>query len=232
MNKTFNGLFMSKDNLKNSPVTAFDKARKEWFERYGSAVVGSNRMFFVSVVLSIACVSMGLVILNMMPLKTVTPYIVKVNGDGMVTATPVQMASYQPGEAEKKYFLSEWATKLLILDRFLTNKNLLEAYDKVRDKAMNEFADYVAKNKPAEALKLDSLLTRGVKIRSVSFIGDGAALVRVVTETRAGTGQAYTVKNLILTVHYSIVPPKTEEEIFNNPIGLFITHFDLSEDLN
>lgn len=223
---------MSKDSLNNAPVTAFEQSRKKWFELYGSAVVGSNRMFLVSVALSVTCVALCLTIMSMMPLKTVVPYIVKVNGDGMVTTTPVEMVSYQPGEAEKKYFLSEWASKLLTLDRFLTQKNLLSAYERVREKATNEFADYVATQKPIEALKLDSLLTRGVKIRSVAFIGDGAALVRVVTETRAGKGQTYSRKNMILTVHYTLVPPKTEQEIFDNPIGMYITHFDLSEDLN
>jgi len=223
---------MRKETPTTANVNAFEKARREWYEKYGSSIVGSNRMFIVAMAMCLTCVVMCFTILRMMPLKTVTPYIVKVNGDGMVAANPIEMVSYQPGEAEKKYFLSEWVSKLLVLDKFLTNKNLLEAYDRVRDKAMNEFAEYVSTNKPAEALKLDPLLTRGVKIRSVAFIGDGAALVRVVTETRTGSGQSYTRKNLILTMHFTLVPPKTEQEIFNNPIGLYVTHFDLSEDLN
>lgn len=223
---------MSKEKLRNAPVSAFEQARKDWFEKYGSSVVGSNRLFLGFIFVSIVAVSEAFTISSLFPLKTVTPYLVKVNGDGLVTSTPVEVVSFQPGEAEKKYFLSEWTSKLLTLDRYMTNQNLLDAYSRVREKAASEFAAYVAENKPAEALKLDGQLTRGVKIRSVAFIGDSAALVRVVTETRAGKGQTFTRKNLILTVHFTLVPPKTEQEIFSNPIGLFITHFDLSEDLN
>ena len=217
---------------KNSPLTAFEKARLVWFQLYGSAVVGSNRLFIVTLVVCITCIGQGIAIMSMLPLKTVVPYIVKVNNDGMVTSNPVEMSNYTPGDAEKKYFLSDWSVKLLTLDRYLTNKNLLDAYERVRDKATNEFADFVATNKPAEALKLDTQLTRGVKIRSVAFISEGAALVRLVTETRAGQGQSYIRKNMIITVHYTLVPPKTEQEIFSNPIGMYITHFSLSEDLN
>jgi type IV secretory pathway TrbF-like protein len=218
--------------MKNSPVTAFEKARIKWFEQYGSAVVGSNRMFFLAMSMVVAVVALCITIMMMMPLKTVQPYLVKVNADGMPTATPVAMESYRPGEAEKKYFLSDWAVKLLTLDRFLTNKNLLDAYARARDKAIPEFAEYVETNKPAEALRLDPNLTRIAKIRSVAFISDGAALVRAALETRSGKGQAITRKNVILTIHYSLIPPRTEQEIFDNPIGLYITHFALSEDLN
>lgn len=223
---------MKTEHPKNYPATAFEKARLTWYEQYGSAVVGSNRMFLLAVIMVVAVALLCITIMMMMPLKTVQPYLVKVNADGMAVATPVELATYRPGDAEKKYFLSDWAIKLLTLDRFLTNKNLLDAYDRVRDKAIPEFAEYVETNKPAEALRLDPNLTRVVKIRSVAFISDGAALVRAALETRSGKGNTFTRKNVILTIHYSLVPPKTEQDIFKNPIGLYITHFALSEDLN
>lgn len=221
-----------KNKVANSPITAFDKARIEWFERYGSAVTGSSRMFFLAMAQMFAIVAMAITIMMMMPLKTVVPYIVEVNKEGQPTSAPVAMKSYNPGDAEKKYFLAEWSTQLLTLDRYFTNTNLLAAYSRVRDKATSEFGAYVEENKPAEALRLDPNLTRIVKIRSVAFVSEGAALVRAGLETRSGKGQTVQRKNVILTIHYSLIPPKTEQEILDNPIGLFVTHFAVSEDLN
>ncbi|MDO5948033.1 VirB8/TrbF family protein, partial [Burkholderia cepacia] len=37
-------------------------------------------------------------------------------------------------------------------------------------------------------------------------------------------------RNPQITVHYAISPPKSEEEIASNPVGLYITHFARVED--
>jgi len=79
-------------------------------------------------------------------------------------------------------------------------------------------------------LRVDPQLVQNITIRSVSFVQEMAALVRIRVETRSNTG--ITFKDKLLTVHFAVVPPKTEAEIYANPIGLYITHFAVSEDIN
>jgi type IV secretory pathway TrbF-like protein len=55
--------------------------------------------------------------------------------------------------------------------------------------------------------------------------------VRVRAETRS-LGSAAQSKTLQVTVHYAIVPPKTEAEIIQNPIGLYVTRFNVAEELS
>lgn len=220
------------DSLRNAPISAFEKARFEWFERYGSSVMGSNRLFILAVILAVATIAQSLAIFVMMPLKTVQPYVVKVSDDGQATATSVGTVAYQPGDAEKRYFLADWVTKLLTLDKYMTENNLVAAFYRTRNKGSSEFSDWVDQNKPAEALNLDPSLTRAVAIRSISFIGDGAALVRASLETRTSAQSAQMKKNVIVTIHYALIPPTTEKEILENPIGLYITHFAINEDSN
>lgn len=216
----------------NAPITAFEKARIRWFENYGAAIVENRRLFFIAVAQAIAILGLGGAIFFMMPLKTVVPYTVKVNQEsGQVTVAPVGMQRYMPGDPEKQYFLAQWATKLMTLDKFMTERYLTDSYILTRDKAVSEIQDWIDHNRPIEAITKDPSLTRTVTIRSVSFIQDGAALVRATLETRSVNQKAADRKNVLVTIHYAVIPPKTEKEILENPIGLFVTHFAINEDL-
>jgi len=169
----------------SAPITAFERARIEWFERYGSAVVDKNRAYVLTVVLTCAIAALGFALASMTPLKTVVPYIIKVADNG--SAVPVSGAAqnYQPGEPERRYFLAQWVSKLMTLDPFLTERNLIDASSLARGKAIQELADWVRLEKPIEAVRKDASLTRVVSINTVSFLDAGVALVRVSTEMRS-----------------------------------------------
>lgn len=203
---------------------------KGFFERWGGASVESSRWFAFSIVVVLALIGQTIAIMQMLPLKTVQPYKITVTDDGRVTGTPVAAEAYAPGENEKKYFLSQWTTKLFTLDRFFTEKYLLDAYALTRDQAASQFSDYINRFQPLVALKADPTLNQQVTVRSVSFVQQGVALVRFRIDTRSAK-KSVVSKDLLITVYYAVIPPKTEEEIYQNPIGLFITQFSVSEDI-
>jgi len=155
---------------------------------------------------------------------------VTVKDTGKVEGTPLETIKFEPSENSKRYFLKEWVTKVFTLDRYFTEKYLIDAYNLVRDQGTDEFRQYIDANKPIVALRSDPTLVQSVIIRSVSFIQDSAALIRIRVETR--NGQGLKVADKLVTVHFSVIPPKTEQEIYANPIGLYITHFAVSEDIN
>lgn len=220
---------MSNQTLKKSPVSASVQG-KGLFERWGGAVVESNRWFIAFLLMCVIAVVELYTITSMLPLKTVVPWMVTVKDTGKIEGTPVEALQFTPDDNAKRYFLKEWTTKLFTLDKYLSEKYLLDAYALVRGQASEEFRRFIEENKPLIALRADPALVQNITIRSVSFVQDNAALVRIRVETRNSQGLKSADK--LLTIHFSVIPPKTEAEIFANPIGIYITHFAVSEDIN
>ena len=216
----------------NAPITAFEKARIEWFERYGSAVVEKNRYFVLLVLAIIMIAAMGFSIAALTPLKTIVPYYIKVSGDGSATVDSSSAGStdYKPGESEKRYFLANWVTRLLTIDTYLTRKNIKENYIQTSGKATDELTNFIHDAKPVELMVADPSLTQTVKINGINFLQDDAALVKVTTERR--TKDTTETKSWLVTLHYVLVPPKDPDEILKNPIGLLVTHFDVTAEIN
>jgi len=214
-----------------APLVAHEKARIIWFERYGSAIVEKNRYFVLVVLLGLVVLALGLTLFFIMPLKTVVPYVVRVASNGNVAVDVAASRRYVPGQSEQTYFLAHWAEKLLTVDGVLSPPYLREAYSFTRGKAIEEFTDFVRATQPLEAVKADSSLTQSVTLRSINYLEAGVALVRVSTERRSLSAAPLT-KNYAITIHFVIVAPDTEAEILSNPIGLYVTDFNLTRDLS
>lgn len=219
------------DPIGNSPDVALARGRREWFERVGSPTVEKSRYFVMFVLVTILMIALVIALISMMPLTRVVPYKIEVDKQsGIVTSTPVAAKEFKPGQAEQQYFIVQWVRHLLELDPYVTERNLSDAYQLTRGKAIEEFTDFINKTQPIVRVKTNTGLTRSVNVKSVSFVDAGSALVRVATEERV-LGQSALVKDYVITVHFTMSPPQTEAEIIRNPIGIFITHFAINEEL-
>ena len=214
----------------NAPITAYERARIEWFERYGCAVVERDRYFVFALIACAALAAMAFALLALAPLKTVVPYVVRVADNGSAAVAPAAAQRYSPGQPERAYFLARWVTSLMTLDAYMTERNLAEAYAQTAGVASNEFVDWLKTQRPVEAVKKDPSLVRTVAINTVTPLEEGIMQVRVRLETRSLT-QAPESRRYQVTIHYATVPPKTEADIIKNPIGLIITHFAINEEL-
>lgn len=218
-------------DMGNAPLTAFDEAQNRFFEIYGSSKVESSRWFVAFVVAMGVAAVLGIALYNVYPLKTVVPYMVKVDGQSGAVAQVVTASEFKPDAAVKSYFLSQWVEQVMTLDPYQTQKSIKKAYSVTRDKANSEFTELLSIDKPIERLVGDPSLTRVVKINSINpGLSDGIAFVRITTEERSGPGAVKT-KRYVFTIHYAIVPPQNEGEIRINPIGMFITHFVRSDEV-
>lgn len=218
------------DPIGNSPDVALEKGRREWFERVGSPTVEKSRYFVMFVLVSLLMIALVIALISMMPLNRTVPYMVQVDkNSGIVTSKPIRAEEFKPGQPEQQYFIVQWVRHLLELDPYVTERNLADAYQLTRGKAIEEFTDFINKTQPIKRVKTSTSLTRSVNVRSVSFVDAGSAMVRVSTEERQ-LGQAVVTKNYVITVHYTMSPPQTESEIIKNPIGIFITHFAINEE--
>lgn len=218
------------DPIGNSPDVALEKGRREWFERVGSPTVEKSRYFVMFVLVSLLMIALVIALISMMPLNRTVPYMVQVDkNSGIVTSKPIRAEEFKPGQAEQQYFIVQWVRHLLELDPYVTERNLADAYQLTRGKAIEEFTDFINKTQPIKRVKTSTSLTRSVNVRSVSFVDVGSAMVRVSTEERQ-LGQEVVTKNYVITVHYTMSPPQTESEIIKNPIGIVITHFAINEE--
>lgn len=214
-----------------APVTAFERAPQAWFEAYGMPVVERTRYFLLALLLALALLATAVALAITMPLKSVVPYVIERNDSGAVTPMPAAAQKYLPGVAEKRYFIAQWAKKLLTIDRYFTETYLSEAYLSTRGKATAEFTDWLRRNAPIAELQKDPSLTRTVAISSVSLLQDDVALVRLSTERRSMSNPEAHTSRSVLTVNFVVQAPRTEEELFRNPIGLFVSHFAINDDL-
>lgn len=220
------------DPIGNSPLTAYERGKQEWFERMGSPIVERDRYFVLAGLIAICFAALVLTLMNMMPLTRVVPYTVQVekfSGEVKVARTASQM--YKPGNPEKQFFLTHWVRNLMTLDPHTSPRDFTEAYEMTRSKATDEFTDFMNKYKPLVRVKTELGLTRTVEIKSFSVINEQSVMIRFATEERA-IDQKPIRKNHVITIHFAIEPPETESGIMKNPLGLYVTHFAINEDLS
>ncbi len=214
-----------------APPIAHASPARLWFEVQGAPVVERNRYFIICLGLLLALTAACIALAMMAPLKTVVPFVLEKVEEGAVVPAPLAAQQYQPGVPEKRYFIAQWARQLLTLDSHLTEQYLSEAYRVTRGKATVEFTDWIQRAAPMAELKRDPTLTRTVAISSVSLIQDQVALVRVMAERRNAGNPIANREKFVLTIHFTTVPPQSEEALLSNPVGLFVTHFLVNTDL-
>lgn len=217
-------------SLGNAPVNAFTEAKFKFLELHGSSKVEGSRWFAVSILLLLVCISQGLAISKMLPLKTAVPYMVTLSKEKGVSAEIVDAKNYRPDENVKIFFLTRFIENMRQLDPYLTATNIRSAFAVTRDKASIEFTDYVTNEKPNERLAADRNLTRTIKFLSVNpGTQENIAFIRVRETERTGVKESS--KNYMFTLHYEIVPPTDFAMIQKNPAGIYITHFDKREEV-
>lgn len=219
------------EEVGNAPPTAYDRAKAEWAERNGNSTVNQSRLFVIAMGLLLLLGLLAYAMNQMLPLKTTIPYQITFDpSTGNTEAKPIKIKDFSPTEVQRRYFLAKWVSNLLTIDPFLIERNLAEAFRISRGKAVDEFRTYLQSSQAVTRVQQDRSLVRTVDLSSLQFIGDGVAQARVVTRERTANAVS-DPKRFILTIHYGIEPPTTEAEMLSNPVGLFITHFAIAEEL-
>jgi len=175
-------------------------------------------------------VAQGFAIKAILPLKERIPYFVETSSSGAVSVSQKVGQEFKPEQNNIRYFINMWVRDSFSVDSRLTTELYFpEAYSMSRGNAIQEMRDYIIKNKIIEGITTNPNWKREPKISTVSFIADGVVLVRYsiyeIGQTSADNG-----KKLAITIHYTLIPPTTEEEINHNPIGFFVTDFTINEE--
>jgi type IV secretion system protein TrbF len=214
----------------DAPVGMYDDAKDQFAEIYAGSRVASARMFVVAAIsglVSIASVG-GVVLLSRN--NVAEPWIVEVNKDSGVVDRPVRVVSMRPSDAVIKAELAKWVVKVFTIDAIQTPQLMREANQLTRGLGTSQFAEFRLQQKVLERMTQDPSLQRKVNIASVDASQNGLAFVFLSTQEAQGTAASTATASWRVTLKYELSPPKTEQEILANPLGLFVTSMNVTQE--
>jgi type IV secretory pathway component VirB8 len=213
-------------SLPNTPAVVHDQSVRLYAELFGDPAVHAARWFVVSVVeLLVICLLLA-VIWAMLPLQKIVPYVVESNETtGAITARSLDAAAYRPTTVMIRSEVNKWVEQMLSIDPYQTRDNLRKSTLLLRSKAVNEHTEWLRSEGQFKRLATTPTLVRTVQVNSIDSSKEGLIFVFATTTER--TQGEPKEQRWRITIHYTIVPPTTEQELLANPAGLAITHFEI-----
>lgn len=212
--------------------TPYKRARQEWDNRMGSAVIQAKnwRLATFATLLLIAFPSLlGLVYLGAQP-KAV-PHIVEVSADGKaVYRGPVgrNWSEYRPDEASVKYHLGRFVhdTRMVSSDKAVVKRNWLDAYTLVTQRAANTLNEHAKKHNP-----FDRSETQRVSVQILGMVQISAESWQIDWKESSWGKRGEPFGDEFWRGIFSIAlkKPESEQQLAANPIGLFIDEFHWSK---
>lgn len=222
---------MAKSVLKPEDQTS------SWYkDRYQNALV-QKRLLSVVALVSLSCtLASVLVILNLIPQKTIEPYVIQVDQRSGVTqyVNPVRAPELTANEAVKNYFIVNY----IRARESYSATDIFKQYEIVRtmsepSKVYAAFqAQANANNSESNVARLGNAGVRQVRIKSISYLEPQVAQVRILIEERSA-GLAVTAQyHKILTLKFEFAQMSLNtEERYINPLGFRVTDYRIDEDV-
>ena len=211
-----------------TPETPYTRARSEWDNRLGTAVVQAknwraNSLLFAAL---LAVSVVGNIYLGWQP-KAV-PHIIEVDELGEARyrgPAGLSASSFTPSETLVRYHLRRFIdlTRTLSSDTVLLRKNWIEAYKMLSISGNTRMTEWVRVNNPFERAQTE---TTGIEILSAVPVSAESWQIDWRETTWDHQGQTLgkpTVWRAMLKV--VIDPPETREQMLDNPLGLFVDEF-------
>lgn len=186
----------------------------------------SRRWFVFTIALAIIVFMMALALVQLVPLKERVPYFFEVDRvTGEVRESNRVVEQFTPDETSIRYHLARWAENLLIVDQHSRDLRLPETARLLRGDATEQWQAFIRREAPVQKLVDDPNYRRQARLLSLAFLSRDTALIRLeVTDNRRVS------RRVQITVSYVIIPPKSEEDVMRNPLGLWIINFSVTDE--
>lgn len=191
--------------------------------------VANRKLLGALVLVSAVAAFEALAMFRMVPLHERIPYAVTVDATtGNVTPSSTDFKEFHPTDANKRYFLNKWVTDLLTVDTG-TRDRLPESFAMLRGAAVPEWKSFIFDTyKPLDRIHQNDQLRVYPTTMAIGFIGDDSAVIRVALHDASNTD----TRHLLVTVKFAILPPQSDAQVYHNSIGLWITHFQVTDETN
>ena len=201
----------------------------------GSIVVSARNWraaFFLSSTLTLV-LAVGLVAISQT--RKVIPVMVgidKERGEPVVFG-PVGEQAYKPQSQEVKYFLTQFITSVRAVptDPVLIKQSWLRAYKFLRPEAANMLNDLANKDpeSPLKKIGEETVIVKPISVVQVAGSNSFQSRWEESVYSKQGSLKDRYVMNAVFTI--DLDPPKTEDTLQINPLGLYIKNFQWNKEL-
>lgn len=198
------------------------------FERGALPNIEKNRWFLIALVMGAGNLILGYGYVHLLPLKQIEPYAVQKAEGGRLVVDESPIGRWTPDKDSLAYHLNQWANDVYDINRSTIDRTLARSTALVVGNAVGQLRELRYANNPMVLLRDNLDYTRTYEFKTINFIKDDVALLRFRTITR--TNGAVTENHYAMTVTFTLIKPKTREQLITNPAGLYITNFHATEE--
>jgi len=212
-----------------APVTPYQAAQQCWDDRIGNARVQAANWRLMAFACFGLAFAMSVALIWKSARSTVTPYVVEVSQLGEVRAVGAADETYRPTDAQIANHLTRFISDVrsLSIDPIVVRKNWLEAYDFVSDRGAVVLNDYARANDPFGRIGETSV---SVEVTSVVRASDASFQIRWIERTYANS-TLVTTDRWTAIASIAVRPPRDEQRLRRNPLGLYINGLNWSREL-
>ena len=212
-------------------------ARKEYGDRYGSAVRDAARWRQISILMVMLCFAFGAVMMWLAAQNKVVPYIVQVDKQGYAVAI----------RSSREGSIADTRVIIAALGGFIVNFKTVVTDLSAQRRLVNDTYAYLAKGSSAEsavshfyqehnpfvaAQDKRQPITQ-VEIRSIVRAGDNDRSWQVLwSEERVDQGNVIGRTEWRAIISIAISPVRELADVIRNPLGIFITEINMAQDLH
>lgn len=205
----------------------YQKARREWDDRYGSAQAQALNWrylsFFLLGLLTVALV--GMVYLGTLPKQSV--HIVEIDKLGQAAymgRSGLDSAHHRISEASRRYHLARFIedVRSLPADTVVVKQQWEDAYTLLTPQAANVLSDHARRNPPTERMKQERVTVQGISLIPISEHSWSAEWEETLWNNQGSNHGTHKWKGIFNLVYQE---PKTETQLKANPLGMYIDSF-------
>ena len=219
----------------SSAETAYRAARQEWDLRVGNSTIQAKNWRFAFLLTASLLLLTSLTVLTLVKQQKVIPVIVGIDqtsGEPSIIGS-VEEHKYQPGPLEIKYFLSQFVryVRSVPLDQVVIRQNWLHAYAYLRKEAAGLLNEITQKDANSPLNKIGKVLVTIEPLSVVQIPDTNSYQMRWKETTYTNHGTKLEEYTMLATFIVEIEPPKDEQTLQANPLGLFIKNFQWNREL-
>jgi type IV secretion system protein virB8 len=203
----------------------------------------SFMLWIYSCIATIAIVALAFAIMQLTPLKTVEPYLIRVDSSTGIAETlsknDLQNAKWSQSEqtALDRYFLAKYVIAREGYNYPLRNLKYKEVAVMSTEAVTQTYVDHVVTTNPDSPInKLGKNNIIDIKIKSISFPDTGKDTVAYVRFTRQvknlNSSEEAATEHLLATINYRYLKAEISNEARQiNPLGFTVSAYQLTEEV-
>ncbi len=212
------------------PVTPYQAVAQVWDERLGASRVQARNWRLMA----FGCLGLALLMAAGLVWRSsqslVTPYVVEVDSTGQVRTVGEAASAYQPADAQIAHHLARFIgqVRALPIDPVVVRQNWLQAYQYTTDRGAATLNEYARSNDPSARVGKESVT---VEVTSVVRASEDSFQMRW-DERRYVNGAAAGLERWTAVLSVVLQPPRTEEKLRSNPLGIYVNGLSWSRELD